>query len=677
MVPISGHLALLGTGHEGELYRYLIPAIVGCTAGFLIGREHGRYIVKQKKLLESQELFRAITENTQVLICRFKPGYVITHVNESYCKYFGKTSEELIGSSFMSLIPETDREQVMVNISKMTVQKPDQSHDHHVFGSHGESRWMRWTNRAQFDVRGQVETYLSIGEDISERKEAEEMQRRLLTAIEQAGETFVITDAEGTIQYVNPAFEQITGYTREEAIGQNPCILQSGQHDRVFYENMWNKLLQGEVWRGHFVNKKKDGTLFEEDASISPIRNSVGKITNFIGVKRDVSQEKLLKQQLQQSQKMESIGTLAGGIAHDFNNILTSILGYAEIAKGRISTGRNAEKDIDKVIQGGLRAADLVKQILAFSRKGLQKLQPLNPYPVVEEALKMLRSTLPTTIAIETDIDPQCGNIVADPTQIHQVVMNLCTNAFHAMDDEKGTIKVTLQCTQITAAELSGEPDVAAGPYIELAVRDNGGGMDQQTMAHIFEPYFTTKGMGKGSGLGLAVIHGIVKKCHGFIRVVSEPGEGSSFQVYLPALQEESMAPEVPAKKVLLPTGTEQILVIDDESMIAKMNEIILGEQGYNVTAMTDSQKALELIRMHPDRFDLIVTDQSMPNLSGAELAQEVLKIKSTMPIILCTGYSSVVSEEQALAMGIKKYVIKPLDITTLAHVVRRVLDEG
>ena len=388
--------------------------------------------------------------------------------------------------------------------------------------------------------------------------------------------------------------------------------------------------------------------------------------------------KKELEEKLAQSQKMEAMGTLAGGIAHDFNNILTSILGFSELTLLDLPDGSNAKKDITQVIASGRRAADLVQQILTFSRKEPQKLSILKPHLIVEEVLKMLHSSLPTTIQIEEDIDPECGEIQADPTQLHQVVMNLCTNAFQAMEDQKGTLKVILQRAETDTEKVTGEPGTSTDSFIVLSVSDTGCGMDKATKERIFDPYFTTKETGKGTGLGLSVIHGIVESYHGFIKVESEPGQGTTFQVYIPALGKNIVTPlQETERDGSLPTGTERILIVDDEDAILDLHKTILQRLGYEVTTTTDSQNALELIRTHQDRFDLVVTDQTMPNLSGVELARETLKIKPTMSIILCTGYSSVVSEKNALAIGIKKYAKKPVGIKELAKIVRQVLDEN
>ena len=420
------------------------------------------------------------------------------------------------------------------------------------------------------------------------------------------------------------------------------------------------------------IKNENLGKVFQVSSAAMPSES--GEILHLIHVARDITEQKKMEEELFQSHKMEAIGTLAGGIAHDFNNILMAILGFSEFALRDLPEESKAREDIEQVISSGWRAAELVKQILIFSRKAPQQRFPFQPHLIVKEALKMLRSTLPTTISIEGYIDTESGSIFADPTSVHQIVVNLCTNACHAMENEKGVLTVTL-CRREISKEDSVESDVTPGPFVELSVQDTGHGMDKQTMARIFEPYFTTKEVGKGSGLGLAVVDGIVKVLDGFIKVESEPGLGTTVHVYIPALEKCAV---VPANTELneIPGGTERILVIDDESIIADMNKTILERLGYTVTATTSSTEALEKVRTHADEWDLIVTDQTMPDLSGVELAREIMKIKPDMPIILCSGYSSIVSEKDALAFGIKKYVMKPVDTGTLAHIVREVLDE-
>jgi PAS domain S-box-containing protein len=430
--------------------------------------------------------------------------------------------------------------------------------------------------------------------------------------------------------------------------------------------------LQDREEHSAIISHENLGKIFQVSSTVVPADN--GEIEYVVHVAKDITKQKKMEEELFQANKMEAVGTLAGGIAHDFNNILTAILGFSEFVKRELPENSKAREDIEQVICSGQRAVKLVKQILTFSRKADQQRHPFQPHLIVKEALKMLRSTLPTTIAIEEHIDPECGSILADPTSVHQIVVNLCTNAHHAMDNEKGTLAVSLSRKEIEKEDCL-ESDVAPGPFVKLSIQDTGCGMDKKTMARIFEPYFTTQEVGKGSGLGLAVVHGIVKSLHGFVEVESEPGQGTTFSVYIPALQEvAAISPPTEIKD--LSRGTERILVVDDEPLLVSLNTRILERFGYTVTATTSSREALEKIQTQGDGFDLVITDQAMPNLSGAELASEILKIKPDMPIILCSGYSSVVTEEEALALGIKKYAAKPVDIRTLTKVVREVLDK-
>jgi two-component system, cell cycle sensor histidine kinase and response regulator CckA len=396
----------------------------------------------------------------------------------------------------------------------------------------------------------------------------------------------------------------------------------------------------------------------------------------FIHVAKDITDQKKLEEDLFQAHKMEAIGTLAGGIAHDFNNILSAILGFSELAKLDLPEDSTARADIDQVISSSNRATELVSQILTFSRKTDKQQHPFQPHLIVKEALQMLRATLPATISIETNIDSESGSILSDPTSVHQIMVNLCANACHAMENEKGTITVNLSRKQLRK-EDNIESDVSPGVFMELSVQDTGRGMDEKTMARIFEPYFTTNETGGGSGLGLSVVHGIVKALHGFIKVESKLGKGSTFHVYIPAL--EKTAPMFVKNEVSslndVARGTERILFVDDENIIVKLNKSALEFLGYKVTGMTNSLEALAEFSAHADEYDLLITDQTMPDLSGVELSQEIQKIKPDLPIILCTGYSSILPEEKALSFGVKRYVLKPVTMRTISKIAREVLD--
>jgi len=380
------------------------------------------------------------------------------------------------------------------------------------------------------------------------------------------------------------------------------------------------------------------------------------------------------ERQLQQVMKLQAIGTLAGGIAHDFNNILFPIVGYTELTMDDIPEDCQARKNLEEILKATHRAKELVQQILTFSRQGCQERKPLKIQFLIKEALKLLRATIPSSIEIESNVDEGCGPIKGDPTQIHQVIMNLCTNAYHAMQATGGKLEVGLKEVAISYERSLERVGMKVGPHLELTVKDAGHGMEPEVLERIFEPYYTTKEQGKGTGLGLSVIHGIIKNHGGDISVTSKPGKGTEFTVYLPVIDDVDEETEIVASAGAT-RGSERILLIDDEKQIIDMEQQILERLGYKVTAKTDSEEALEEFAALPDRFDLVITDMTMPKMTGDQLARKLMQIKPNIPVILCTGFNETIDEEKALAMGIDKFVMKPIVKDVLAGTIRSVLD--
>lgn len=512
-----------------------------------------------------------------------------------------------------------------------------------------------------------------IVRNITNLKQAEEELILLATAIEQFSESVIIVDRKEKIQYANPAFEALSGFTRKELTGKNYSIFMDDNHDENFYKKIWDIISIGKMWSGRITNRMKDGTSREFETRISPVRDSAGKIVNFVSVIRDITHEIKLESQLQQAHKMESIGTLAGGIAHDFNNILSSVFGFTELALNETKIGSSQYEHLQEILVAGNRAKDLVKQILTFSRQIDLEQKPIQVKPILKEALRLLRASIPSTVNIKENVQSN-SLVIGDPTQIHQVLMNLCLNAAHSMENDGGVLTVRLSDVELNSEFVSNHPDLKPGPYIELTVTDTGHGIPPDVIEKIFDPFFTTKEKGEGTGMGLSVVHGIVRSHRGDIHVYSEPEKGSTFKVFFPKIERRLK----PAEKVdrPIPTGTERILFIDDELALVEANKQILNSLGYDVVTRTSSIEALQLFEEKKDHFNLVITDMTMPHMTGIKLAENLLQIRPDIPVILCTGFSSMIDEQEALDMNIRAFISKPILKQEIAETIRKVLDE-
>jgi len=624
-------------------------------------------------LQESEEKFRLafLSSPDSINLNRFTDG-VFLEINEGFTKIMGYSREEAIGKSSLDLNIWNDPKDRDRLISVLKKGGGVENLEAAFLGKEGQIRFGLMSARI-LKIRNE-EVILSITRDITERKQMEADRERHLAAIEQLAEGVVITDTDANIDYVNPAFEKITGYPKQELIGKNPRILKSGKHDALFYGKLWKTIMTGNTWNGRLINKRKNGSFYTEDTTISPVLDTSGKTINFVAVKRDVTDEIRMEEMLQHSQKMEAIGILAGGIAHDFNNILFPIVGYTEMLLEDVPKDSPFKESLNQIYTSALRARSLVNQILTFSRQEANELKLIKLQPIVKEALKLIRATIPTTIEIRQDINPDGGVIKADPTQIHQIVMNLATNAYHAMEKTGGELKVSLKEMEFKTLDLI-NPAMKPGSYACLTVADTGKGMDKNVTDKIFDPFFTTKVIGKGTGMGLSVVHGIVTAMGGAIHVYSEPGKGTEIHVYLPV--EKSLVEEqVSHSKTKIQGGTEQILLVDDDEAILTMEKRMLALLGYQVTSRSSSLEALETFRANSDKFDLIITDMAMPNMSGDRLAVELARIRSDIPVLLCTGFSESMSVEKAASLGIKGFLLKPIVMKDLAQKIREILDK-
>jgi PAS domain S-box-containing protein len=508
--------------------------------------------------------------------------------------------------------------------------------------------------------------------------EQKKSEKRFRDLFESLIDVSYRTDSEGNFTVISPSSEKVFGYRPEEVLGRRIANFYGDPTRRDDFLAQIQK--DGHVENFEAEIRKKDGSFVWVSTNAKLLTNAEGSIIGIEGVTRDISQlkksekEKLdLEESLRQSQKLEAIGTLAGGIAHDFNNILAAIIGYSEVAMDEIPESSPARQSIREVLNAGVRAKELIRQILTFSRKSEQYYAPVQIHLIVKETLKLLRASIPTSIDIRQDIDYKCGTIIADPTEFHQIVINLCTNAAQEMEKKGGVLSVRLEQLDLSEDDLQKDPTLTPGPYVKLSVSDTGHGIATNNIDRIFDPYFTTKEVGKGSGMGLAVVHGIVKRHNGMITVESEPAEGTTFNVFFPKAGEveQQTIKEIDP----LPTGNERILLVDDETSVVNVIKKLLEQLGYQVTSKNSSKETLGLFSVQPNAFDLIITDQTMPEMTGEQLAKELIDLKPEVLIILCTGYSSDIDDEKAKAIGIKDFIMKPVDKKELAITVRRVLD--
>ena len=641
-------------------------------------RDASKRLQAEEALRESEQRYAMAVSAGKMGIWDYRPETNTFYTDDNLKAMYGYASDELserLEDSEKGVHPHDKKRMLHSMREHLNGQTSQFEVEYRAIRKDGTFFWavtrgsiVAWNSERPSRVMGTVS-------DISLQKQVEEERARLVETIEQAAESIMVTNVEGMILYVNPAFERTSGYGREEILGEKPRILKSGKHDAAFYEHMWRVLLAGNVWKGRITNRCKDGSLVVEETTISPLRGGTNEIEGFVALKQDISYQMELEKQLRQAQKMEAIGTIAGGIAHDFNNILYAVIGYADLAKEDIPEDSRAWGCINEVRQAGKRAAELVNQILTVSRQTEQERVPMYIQPVLKEALKLLHGSIPATISIESEIDETCGAILGDPTQIHQVIMNLCTNAYHAMREKGGKMRVLLQRSEVAPLSANGGGGFNTGNFVRLSIEDSGCGMSDYVLERIFDPYFTTKKLAEGTGLGLAMVHGIVQLHGGSITVHSEEGKGSTFYVYFPEIeaQVEEEADEV---EVVKTSASEHVLFVDDEASLVTMIEMLLKGLGYRVSAFTESAKAWQAFEAQPDDFDIVVTDQTMPGMTGAELSQRILALRSNTPIVLCTGFSEMVQEEEAKKLGISEYMRKPIVNSELVRIIGHLLEK-
>jgi len=629
-------------------------------------------------LAESEKKIRTWLENspvcTKILDLDFNLQYMST-AGVAGLKVDDVT--QLYGKPYpFSFFPDSFNKQMLSKLEKAKATGETITHEGAVVDLEGNEIWFHATIVPVKNEQGQLEYLMIISVNITERKRAEAEKERLMAAINQVAEVILITDAEGTIQYVNPAFEAVTGYCSEEAMGQNPRLLKSDEQDAAFYKELWDTLAAGGIWKGRLVNKKKDGTLYTEETMISPVKDADGTVVNYVAVKRDVTEEIKLEEQARQSQKMESIGQLVGGVAHDFNNLLQIINGYTDMARSRLEPQHVAAASLEEVSKAGGRARDLVGQLLAFSRQQVIDPADLDLNMEIESSQKMLRHIIGEHIQFQFIAGEDLGLVFADKGQINQVMMNLCVNARDAMPDG-GTLTLKTESVLIAPEDLKAHGLVRPGRYVFLSITDTGCGMDKTICEKIFDPFFTTKEVGKGTGLGLSTVYGIVKQNEGHIAVYSELGEGTVFKIYLPVASPLPAGGFSPASENDVPAegGAETILVTEDDEAILKLATQILSSAGYTVLTAKDGEEAVRVFKEHADEIDLVMMDVVMPRMSGKNVMDAILQKRPAMRHLFVSGYSPDAGHNDFIKEKGLHLLSKPYQAAALLHKIREVLE--
>ncbi|MGD0726482.1 MAG: PAS domain S-box protein [Spirochaetia bacterium] len=627
----------------------------------------------EENLRESEQRYRGLLEHAPVGIAVYSEGK-IAFINPAGARLLGSDSEGLFaGKPVTEFIHPDGLEAAQSRMRRMMAGETGLYPAEDVFLKLDGTPINVEVISAPLPYKGKpaVQTIIT---DITKRKQGEAERERLITAIEQVGEMVFVTDPEWIIQYVNPAFETVTGYSRKEVLGRDPSFLRSGEQDQAFYQELWQTTSSGKTWQGTVVHKRKDGRLFTEETTISPVCDAGGRIVSYVGVARDTSAQRLLEDRLRQAQKMETVGQLAGGVAHDFNNMLQVIITYAEMSLAKVDPGQPLHKYLMEIRRAAQRSAEITGQLLAFARKQTVSPKILDLNEAVASAQKMIQRLIGEDIDFAWMPGHELWKVKIDPAQLDQILANLSVNARDAIG---GVGKLTVGTEKVTFDKeyCATNPGFLPGEYLLLAVSDDGGGMDRETLSHIFEPFFTTKAPGKGTGLGLATIYGIVKQNNGFINVYSEPGEGTTFKVYLPRAEGAGADKGVEVEAAAPRGGTETVLVVEDEATILELARECLEDLGYTVLAAKSPEEAMRRSEEQAGPIQLLITDVVMPQMNGRQLAERLGALRPGLKCLYMSGYTAdIIAHRGVLEEGVR-FIAKPFSLRVLAEKVREVLD--
>lgn len=663
---------VLGAMAEFRSQWFLVTGLavlaVGLLSFFLSGLVARRREEQRRRAVEEQ--LAGLLDLAPLAVFLLDQKDAIVYANQEAVRLVaGAEASVPLGSDFLAFFPPASRRSVVAGIRDSAAGQAV-SIDGLRLLTHSRLERETVITITPFPLGDQLQRIVIV-RDVTEERRAEKMRSHLAAAVDQVKESVLIADRRETIEYVNTALGEMTGYQRQECCGQPVRLLWAGEQEAHFEQRLADVIHRGEVWRGRIVNRRKDGSLFVTAATVSPVRDSLGVISHFVAVQRDITFEVEVESRMRQAQKMEAIGILAGGIAHDFNNILGGIIGFTDMALLQSPAESELHHNLLHIRRGGKRAADLVQQILTFSRQSAEEKMPVAVAALVKESLQLMRATLPATIAITLELAAEEAMVLAAPVQIQQIVINLCANALYSMREKGGHLFIRLD--RLTAEQCQ-QGEQGGGDWLSLVVEDTGQGIDSGILSHIFTPFFTTKKPGEGTGMGLSVVHGIVRELGGEITVQSQPGVVTTFTVLLPVVdgvdQGALLSSEAP-----LPVGSEHILVVDDEKEIRETYQMMLNHLGYTVTPVATPGEVLGRISTAEPRIDLVITDQTMPIQTGVALTGEIRRLYPDLPVILCTGYSDRLNADIAREAGACDLLMKPVDLRGLGTAVRAALD--
>jgi PAS domain S-box-containing protein len=684
-VPLKRHGTLIGVLHVDWLtvrpcrdreVHLLEIAAERCAAAIYNAQMYQEARRSAAALSESEENFRQLAAHiNEVFWMTDVAKNRMIYISPAYETIWGRTCAAVYASphNWLDAIHPEDRERI-VQAALNNQATGTYEEEYRIVRPDGTIRWIHDRGFPVRDTAGKVYRIAGVAQDITERKQAEESLRLQSAALKAAANSIVITDRNGTIEWVNPAFTALTYYQAEDAIGKNPSELsKSGLHDQPFYRDLWNTILAGHVWHGEVTNRRKDGSLYSAEQSITSVKDARGVITHFVAIGQDLTEQKRLEVQFLHAQKMEVVGRLASGIAHDFNNLLTVINGTVELVLMDLNEGDTLREDLQAIAKAGMSAASLTRQLLAFSRKQIMKPVALDMNTLLADLKDMLQRLIGEDIDLTIVSAKDVGRVIADPGQIEQVVMNLAVNARDAMT-KGGMLTIETRNVVLDAASAAAHPSLQPGPHVRLTVSDTGGGMDEATRAQIFDPFFTTKEVGAGTGLGLSTVYGIVRQSGGSIEVSSELGMGATFTIYLPLIG-DAVHKDPPAPTIVPVDGAETVLIVDDDEAVCRLTKRILQSAGYTVLAASSGGEAVLLLERHDGPVHLMLTDMVMPQVSGRELAAHLTGIRPRMKVLYMSGYTDDTILRRGLLDQAAHFLAKPYTTAELTRTVREVLD--